>query len=48
MATYNYDSLLSECAGIPMIVGLDETVTLDPELIATGRKQNIWFSTINN
>lgn len=44
----NYDSLLSECDGIPMIIGLDETTDLVPKLIATGRKQNIWFSTINN
>jgi hypothetical protein len=44
----NYDSLLSECGGIPMIVGLDEINELAPELIAAGRDQNIWFSTINN
>jgi hypothetical protein len=44
----NYDSLLSECSGIPMIVGLDEINELAPELIATGSKQNIWFNTINN
>lgn len=44
----NYDSLLSECEGIPMIVGLDEAGKLEPILITSGASQNIWFSTINN
>lgn len=43
----NLDGLLSECAGIPMVVGLDEPGTIDPSLIVTGPDQNLWFETIN-
>lgn len=44
----NYDSLLNECNGIPMIVGLKETQSLTSQLIAQGPDQNIWFETVNN
>jgi hypothetical protein len=44
----NTDGLANECAGIPMITGLDEPAGLDPHLIITGPDQNIWFAAINN
>lgn len=44
----NIDTLLIECAGIPMIANLGETRDLDPVLIVSGDKQNIWFEKINN
>ena len=40
-------ALLSECAGIPMIVNLGETASLEPKLVTSGPDQNIWFETIN-
>ena len=43
----NLDGLLNECAGIPMVVGLDETGTINPSLIVAGTDQNLWFETIN-
>lgn len=43
----NLDGLLNECAGIPMVVGLDETATIEPNLIVAGPDQNLWFETIN-
>jgi hypothetical protein len=43
----NLDGLLNECDGIPMIVGLDETDSIDPSLTISGTKQNLWFETIN-
>lgn len=43
----NLDSLLNECAGIPMVVGLDETGTIEPSLTINGPNQNLWFETIN-
>jgi hypothetical protein len=43
----NLDSLLNECAGIPMVVGLDETLAIEPILTVTGPNQNLWFETIN-
>lgn len=43
----NLDGLRNECAGIPMIVGLDEKNNIDPSLIVSGAKQNLWFETIN-
>lgn len=39
--------LKQNCAGVPMIVGLDEQEPLDPVLSTAGQKQNIWFTTIN-
>jgi hypothetical protein len=43
----NLDGLLNECAGIPMVVGLDETGTINPSLTVNGTDQNLWFETIN-
>lgn len=43
----NVDILLAECEGIPMIVNLTEAVELEPSLITVGKKQNIWFESIN-
>lgn len=43
----NLDGLLNECAGIPMVVGLDETDSIEPSLIVSGPNQNLWFETIN-
>lgn len=36
------------CEGVPMIVNLNETQTLQPMLCAHGSDQNIWFESINN
>ena len=44
----DYTTLLRECDGVPMIVGLNETLGLDPKLISQGQQQNIWFETVNN
>ena len=44
----NYDTLLNECHGIPMIIGLDETQPLQSRLIGHGQAQNIWFESVNN
>lgn len=41
------DILLSECQGVPMILGLDEKNQLEPSLVTGGSKQNIWIETIN-
>ena len=43
----NLDGLLNECAGIPMVVGLDESSPIEPSLITVGPRQNLWFETIN-
>jgi len=43
----NLDGLLNECDGIPMIVGLDEADDIEPSLITSGPKQNLWVETIN-
>jgi hypothetical protein len=43
----NLTGLLNECAGIPMITNLNETVQLEPSLIIGGPDQNLWFETIN-
>jgi hypothetical protein len=39
--------LLNECAGIPMIVNLNEAEQLEPSLTVNGPNQNLWFQTIN-
>lgn len=44
----NLDGLRNECAGIPMVVGLDEQQGIEPTLSVSGPKQNLWFETINN
>ena len=43
----NLTGLLNECAGIPMIVNLNETTQLEPSLSISGPDQNLWFETIN-
>ena len=43
----NLDVLLNECAGIPMVVGLDEVGPIEPSLTVSGPNQNLWFETIN-
>jgi hypothetical protein len=43
----NYDTLLNECHGIPMLTGLTEKSTLAPQLTARGQQQNIWFESVN-
>jgi hypothetical protein len=43
----NYDSLLNECNGIPMITGLREALPTSAMLTAQGPDQNIWFETVN-
>ena len=43
----NYDTLLSECQGIPMIVGLTENSALQSQLSATVEPVNIWFKSVN-
>jgi hypothetical protein len=39
--------LLVDCDGVPMVVNLNETLTLQPVLITAGDRQNIWFEIIN-
>lgn len=43
----NLTGLLNECSGIPMIIKLNEKSQLEPSLIISGPKQNLWFKTIN-
>jgi len=43
----DFDSLINECAGVPMITGLNETMTDSAVLITSGPDQNIWFEPIN-
>ena len=43
----NLDGLLNECAGIPMVVGLDESAPIESSLTVNGPNQNLWFETIN-
>jgi len=39
--------LVNECAGVPMITGLQETLTQETVLVTQGADQNIWFEPIN-
>jgi hypothetical protein len=39
--------LVNECAGVPMITGLTESLTQETVLITRGADQNIWFEPIN-
>jgi hypothetical protein len=39
--------LVNECAGVPMITGLQETLTEETVLVTQGTDQNIWFEPIN-
>ena len=41
------DGLISDCDGVPMITGLDESIVVTATLHAQGSNQNIWFSAIN-
>lgn len=43
----DFDALTNECAGVPMITGLKETLTTATVLITSGPDQNIWFEPIN-
>ena len=43
----DFDLLYRDCAGVPMIIGLEEAVTLVPMLCVVGDDRNIWFQTIN-
>lgn len=44
----DFDALVNECNGVPMITGLRETRTDEGVLITKGPNQNIWFEPINN
>lgn len=44
---HSLDALLSECQGVPMVVGLDENKDIEPRLTVSGPHQNLWFETIN-
>lgn len=37
-------ALRSDCEGVPMTLGLSETVSTVPKLTTQGSQQNIWFS----
>lgn len=39
--------LIAECAGVPMLTGLTETLTAQHTLVTDGPDQNIWFKPIN-
>lgn len=39
--------LLKDCAGVPMILGLDETPDTTPFLISNGTDTNIWFELVS-
>jgi len=39
--------LKQNCNNVPMITGLREQTKLEPVLVTSGDKQNIWFQTIN-
>lgn len=43
----DFGALINECAGVPMITGLKETMTTSTVLITSGPDQNIWFEPIN-
>ena len=43
----DFDSLTSESNGVPMITGLNETLTNSTVLTTAGPDQNIWFEPIN-
>lgn len=42
--------LKQDCEDVPMLIGLDETYVLTPQLITQGPQQNIWFEAylVNN
>ena len=39
--------LRNDAEGVPMLLGLDNQSNLEPFLVTTGPKQNIWFAPIN-
>lgn len=39
--------LLSDCVGVPMILGLDEPAGLATSIISEGPDANVWFDLIN-
>jgi hypothetical protein len=39
--------LLIDCEGVPMIVNLTESDSVESMIITSGTQQNIWFKTIN-
>jgi hypothetical protein len=39
--------LVSDCEGVPMVTGLDESGVITATLHAQGTDQNIWFAAIN-
>jgi len=41
------EMLLSDCIGVPMLIGLENVKTLLPFLIVEGIDQNIWFGTLD-
>jgi hypothetical protein len=43
----DFSALLSECHSVPMILGLNESLTQHDRLICQGPDQNIWFEPIN-
>ena len=43
----DFDALVDESAGVPMITGLDETLTTSTVLVTQGPEMNIWFEPIN-
>lgn len=43
----NLEALINECAGVPMVTGLDEASSILPTLVVAGPNQNLWFETIN-
>jgi len=40
------ESLLSDSAGVPMLLGLDNIDDLSPMIVVSGHNQNIWFNKI--
>lgn len=47
-ANNDLQDLVKECQGVPMVIGLDETLTQYSMLQTSGPDQNIWFEPINN
>lgn len=42
-----FDALLNDCRGVPMVTGLTETNWTSSVICVDGQDQNIWFRTIN-
>lgn len=45
---HDFSSLLVECHGVPMVTGLEETLTKQPSIHTHGPDQNLWFELVNN